>query len=100
MKKELASRKRSERWWQRVITRQGETREPVAVVCQRHGISPKSFYNWRKRLRERPLFSQLEIGLVNECEVRCRNGRSVVVRGVVSPGVLANVLLAAEGESR
>jgi hypothetical protein len=37
---------------------------------------------------------------VNECEVRCRSGRSVVVRGAVSPSVLANILLVAEGDGR
>lgn len=99
MKSEATGRKRGERWWRRVIRKQSETREPVAVVCLRHGVSTKTFYNWRKKLKCQPLFSQLEIGLVNECEVRCRGGRSVVVRGVVSPEVLANILLAAEGGS-
>ena len=100
MKKKVTGSQRGERWWQRVITKQGETREPVAVVCERHGVSPKTFYNWRKKLQNRPFFSELEIGLVNECEVRCRGGRSVVVRGAVSPEVLANILLAAEGGLR
>ena len=97
MKKGTANRKRSERWWREVIAKQAESGESVAVVCKRRGISPWSFYAWRKRLGAKPSFSSLEIGLVNECEVRCRNGRCVVVRGAASPSVLANILLAAEG---
>ena len=99
MRSEATARKHGERWWRRVIGKQSKTLEPVAAVCLRYGISTKSFYTWRKKLQDRPLFSQLEIGLVNECEVRCRSGRSVVVRGAVSPAVLGNILLAAEAES-
>jgi hypothetical protein len=99
MEKSKATQQRGERWWQRLIEKQARTGERVVELCARHGVTPRAFYYWRRRgavVQANRGFTELEVGLVNECEIRCRNGRSVVVRGAVSPAVLANILMAAE----
>ena len=97
MEKSKANQQRGERWWQRLVEEQAKTGERVVELCARVGVTPRAFYYWRRRgVQPSQGFTELEVGLVNECEVRCRNGRSVVVRGAVSPAVLANILMAAE----
>lgn len=94
-----ARERRSEQWWRGVIAEQETSGETVAVVCRRHGVSTKGFY-WRRRqlaLKQEAAFTPIEVGMVNEYEVRCRNGRSVIVRGAVTPSVLASILSVAEG---
>ena len=99
MEKSKAAQQRGERWWRRLIEKQAKTGERVVELCTRYGVTPQAFYYWRRRgvgVRPTQGFTEMEVGLVNECEVRCRSGRSVVVRGAVSPAVLANILMAAE----
>ena len=99
MEKSKANQQRGERWWQRLVEEQAKTGERVVELCSRYGVTPRAFYYWRRRdavAQPNQGFTELEVGLVNECEVRCRSGRSVVVRGAVSPAVLANILMAAE----
>ena len=99
MEKSKTNRQRGERWWQRLVEEQAKTGERVVELCARNGVTPRAFYYWRRRgavAQPNQGFTELEVGLVNECEVRCRSGRSVVVRGAVSPAVLANILMAAE----
>ena len=103
MKKQQSGKRRGERWWRRLVDRQAATGERVEEVCKRQGVSTWSFYQWRKRLQANPTgqhFTTVELGVVNEYEVRCRNGRSVVVRGAVSPAVLASILSIAEGDGQ
>jgi len=38
--------------WKRRIVRQRRSRFSVVEFCRREGVSPKSFYVWRKRLRD------------------------------------------------
>ena len=54
----------------------------------------RAFYWRRRRLasKSQVSFTPIEVGLVNEYELRCRNGRSVVIRGAVTPEVLASIL--------
>ena len=99
MEKSKTNRQRGERWWQSLIEEQAKTGERVVELCARYGVTPRAFYYWRRRgaaVQPNQGFTELEVGLVNECEIRCSNGRSVVVRGAVSPAVLANILMAAE----
>ena len=42
------------REWQRRMTRFQETRQSVAEFCRREGVSTPTFYQWRKRLAQRP----------------------------------------------
>lgn len=70
-------------------------------LCAQYGVSDQGFYWWRKKLSAgRALaaasFTEVELGLVNEYEVRLKNGRSVVVRGAVSVEQLRTVLTCAE----
>lgn len=96
-------RGRGELWWVRLIERQAKSGRSVKELCAEAGVTEQSFYWWRKRLAGRggtiSGFTEVELGLVNECEIRCRSGRSVVVRGAVSAEVLQCVLHAAEGGS-
>lgn len=100
MTRKRTGSRRDERWWQALLAEQASTKERIADLCARHGVTPWSFYSWRKRLRGKPqpVFREVELGMVNEYEVRCRNGRSVVVRGAVTPAVLASILSIAEGD--
>jgi transposase-like protein len=45
---------RKVRDWQRWMTRFEEGRQSVAEFCRKEGVSAPSFYQWWKRLRERP----------------------------------------------
>jgi hypothetical protein len=52
MASSLDSRKARE--WQRRMTRFEEARQSVAEFCRKEGVSAPSFYQWRKRLTQRP----------------------------------------------
>lgn len=102
MKRRSIETKRDAGWWRGVIERQRRTGEPVREVCEREGIATQTFY-WHRRKLEgsaKPSFTAVEVGLVNEVEIRLSNGRSVVVRGAVSPDVLRTTLHVAEGGQR
>lgn len=45
---------RKVRDWQRRMTRFEEARQSVAEFCRKEGVSAPSFYQWRKRLAQRP----------------------------------------------
>ena len=85
-------------WWEQVVREQERSGEAIARLCKRYGVGVNSFYLWRKNLKAKqsPQFARFEIGLVNECEIRCRSGRGVIVRGAVSLEVLSRALEAAE----
>lgn len=40
--------------WQRRLARFGRTRLSVVEFCRDEGVSPASFYQWRRKLSERP----------------------------------------------
>ena len=42
------------REWQRRMARFREARQSVAEFCRQKGVSAPSFYQWRKRLAQRP----------------------------------------------
>ena len=102
MKKPEITQQRSNRWWQRLIEKQSESGESITRLCERHGISRHVFYYRRqcqqKQRSSKPKFTEVAVSLINECEVRCRNGRSVIIRGSVSPSALTNIMLAVEGD--
>lgn len=37
-------------FWRELIARQQQSGVPVRALCEQHGISEQSFYQWRKRL--------------------------------------------------
>jgi hypothetical protein len=41
-------------FWRGVVGRQGRSGRSVRDFCRREGVSTASFYNWRRRLGERP----------------------------------------------
>ena len=42
-------------WWRRQIQRQLDSRLSVADFCRRLGVSPVTFYAWRRRLQQAPV---------------------------------------------
>jgi transposase-like protein len=42
------------REWQRRMTRFEEAQQSVTEFCRKEGVSAPSFYQWRKRLAQRP----------------------------------------------
>lgn len=47
-----ANRQARRDWWQRQIQRQNESRLTVADFCRRLGVSPVTFYAWKRRLQQ------------------------------------------------
>jgi transposase-like protein len=39
-------------WWRRQIQRQNDSRQTVADFCRRLGVSPVTFYAWKRRLQQ------------------------------------------------
>lgn len=92
---------RSSGEWQAIILEQTSSGERVEETCARYGISLDSFHRHRRRLSGQAKsasasFTELEVNLVNECEIRCRSGRTIIVRGAVNPAHLKSVLLVVE----
>ena len=50
MARSISGRKAQE--WRRRLRRFHKSRQSVAAFCQQEGVSPPSFYLWRKRLAE------------------------------------------------
>ena|SRR5262245_48955483 len=49
-----ANRQARRDWWRRQIQRQNESRLTVADFCRRLGVSPVTFYAWKRRLQQAP----------------------------------------------
>ena len=95
---------RSSAEWQAIILEHTSSGERVEETCARYGISVDSFHRHRRRLNGKAKsasasFTELEVSLVNECEIRCRNGRTILVRGAVSPAHLKSILFVVEEAS-
>jgi transposase-like protein len=45
-------RKARRHWWRRQIERQEQSRYTVAEFCRRSGVSPVTFYSWKRRFRD------------------------------------------------
>lgn len=50
MARSISGRKHEE--WRRRLRRFQESRQSIAAFCRQEGVSPPSFYLWRKRLAE------------------------------------------------
>jgi len=50
MEKNKANQHRSRSEWQAIIAGQKASRQTVTSYCREHGISVKSFYNWRGKV--------------------------------------------------
>ena len=50
------------REWQRRMERFEEGRQSVAEFCRKEGVSAPSFYQWRKRLTQRPAAAEEAAG--------------------------------------
>jgi transposase-like protein len=50
-----ANRQARRDWWRRQIQRQDESRLTVADFCRRLGVSPVTFYAWKRRLQQSPV---------------------------------------------
>ena len=49
-----ADRKARRHWWRRQIERQEQSHSTVAEFCRRLGVSPVTFYSWKRRFRDAP----------------------------------------------
>ena len=101
MTKRVYRTRRAERWWARLIERQARTGKSVVELCSDSGVSAQSFYWWRRKLsaqtkRVQQSFTEMEVGVASEYEIRLRNGRSVVVRGTANVEELRSVLMVTE----
>ena len=47
-------RKARRHWWRRQIERQEQSHSTVAEFCRRLGVSPVTFYSWKRRFRDAP----------------------------------------------
>ena len=47
-----SNRQARRNWWRRQIQRQNESRLTVADFCRRLGVSPVTFYAWKRRLQQ------------------------------------------------
>jgi len=47
--------------WRRIIREQQASGLSAAAFCRRAGVSPWSFYSWRRRLRDEDTFTELTI---------------------------------------
>lgn len=52
MARSFSAQKRDE--WQRRLARFQQSRQSIAAFCRQEGVSPPSFYLWRKRLASSP----------------------------------------------
>lgn len=67
---------RKVREWQRRMARFQEAQQSVAEFCRKEGVSAPSFYQWRKRLAQRPCLAEETTGFT---PVRLVAATSVVV---------------------
>ena len=82
---------------------------PMRAVARRYQIAPSQIYDWRRkffgssRIPRANGFAQVVVSLDNpttpsggRMEVRCGNGRSIIVGRDVDVGVLAQLVAALE----
>jgi len=74
------------REWQRRMERFEEGRQSVAEFCRKEGVSAPSFYQWRKRLTQRPAAAEEAAGF-----------RPVRLAGTNGPLVAAGVAVQLPG---
>jgi transposase-like protein len=48
------SREARREFWRELIAKQQQTGVSVRALCQQHGVSEYSFYQWRKRFAKQP----------------------------------------------
>src|SRR5262249_20744928 len=87
------SREARREFWRELIAKQQQSGVTVRTVCQQHGVSEYSFYQWRKRLAQQlPMkFALVETGRGTEAiavEVDLSSGE----RLRIWPGVNAATL--------
>ncbi len=117
-----ADRKTRREWWRRQVKRQEQSHLTVAKFCRRSGISPVTFYAWKRRFREAPPacplnadrpsarpvheasgastpaflpVSILDAGAAGQLEVELANACVVRLKGVVDPKLLRTAIRAA-----
>jgi len=94
--------------WRQRIAKQRRSQLSVAAFCNQEGVSPKSFYAWRRRLRERAgaaaLFVPVELPLSSGVRIELPGG-AVLMLPAESPlelmaTAIRAVLQAASAEER
>src|SRR5688572_6245768 len=105
------ARSASEAWWRGRIAAQAKSRLSALAFCAQEGFSPKSFYAWRRRLKQDklakhpPLFVPLDLAdeslSVGNLRIELPGGAVVVLPLDASQERLVTVLravLATAGE--
>jgi transposase-like protein len=117
-----ASRQARREWWRRQIQRQNEGSLTVAEFCRRLGVSTVTFYAWKRRFREAPPASPLNLekptarampeangvstppflpvsilkaGAAGQLEIELANACIVRLKGTVDPELLRIAIRAA-----
>ena len=117
-----ADRKMRRQWWRRQVVRQEQSSLTVSEFCRRSGISPATFYAWKRRVREgqtaspldperasaRPMpeangastpaflpVSILDAGAAGQLEIELANACIVRLKGAVDPKLLLIAIRAA-----
>jgi hypothetical protein len=97
-----------ERQWRRRIDQWRESRLSVRAFCAQHGLSPASFYHWRRvlarRAAEQPVFVPVQVVAdampvqASALEVVLADGRAVRVAPGFDAATLRRLLAVLEGE--
>lgn len=85
-------------FWRQLIAKQPQSGVSVRALCQQHGVSEYSFYQWRKRLAQQlPMkFALVEtdrgVRVANAIEVILTSGERVRIMPGVDIGTLRLVI--------
>ena len=92
-------REERQRAWRLRMARRARSSVSVAAFCKREGVSPASFYYWRRRLQsaDGPQFVPVRVTTAAGVEVVLGNGRIVRVPAGTDAGWLRDLFAAAEG---
>jgi transposase-like protein len=66
--------------WRRLIRQQQASGLSASAFCQRTGVSPWSFYSWRRKLRDEATFTEVKIKSKREGPDLAATGSSEAIR--------------------
>lgn len=92
-----------EEYWRSLVKEISNSKEGVEAACERAGVSRANFIWWRRKFRKQSsnlekTFHVTEVPVIQttEVEIRCRTGRSIIIRGHSAADLLCKALQIAE----
>jgi hypothetical protein len=92
-----------EEYWRSLVKEISNSKEGVEAAYDRAGVPRATFIWWRRKFRKESsklekTFHVTEVPLIQstEVEIRCRNGRSIIIRGHSAADLLRKALQIAE----